>query len=115
MQIDIQSRGFEISQAARSSIQEKIRHTFRYQNTKVRKVLVRLFRSIGSKGQTLKSCRVQTIANGVPQLVTERKSENLMEATNTTILIANKAMIKQFEKLKSFKHVSASSLDGSFA
>ncbi len=115
MQIDIQSRGFEISQAARRSIQERIKHTFRYQNTKVRKVVVRLFSSIGSKGQTLKSCRVQTIAKGVPQLVTERKSENLMEATNTSIQIANKAMLKQFEKLKRFKHVPASSLDGSFA
>ncbi len=114
MQIDIQSRGFEISLAARKLIQKRIRHTFRYHNTKVRKVVVRLFSSIGSRGETLKSCRIQTIANGVPQLVTERKSDNLMDATNTTIQIANKAMSKQFEKLKSFKPIPASSLDGSF-
>lgn len=74
--------------------------------------MVRLFSSIGSRGETLKSCRVQTIANGVPQLVTERKSDYLMEAANTSIHVANKAMIKQFDKLKSFKHIPASSLDG---
>jgi ribosome-associated translation inhibitor RaiA len=112
VQIDIQSRGFEISHAARNVIQKRIRHTFRYHNTKVRKVVVRLFSSIGSRGETLKSCRVQTIANGVPQLVTERKSDYLMEAANTSIHVANKAMIKQFDKLKSFKHIPASSLDG---
>ena len=115
MQIDIQSRGFDISLAARRSIQEKISHTFRHQNTKVRKVVVRIFSSIGSKGQTLKSCRVQTIAKGIPQLVTERKSENLMEAINTSLQTANKAVLKQFKKLKSFKHVPASALDGNLA
>jgi len=114
VQINIQSRGFAISPSARKSIQEKIKHTFRHQEGKVRKVVVRLFSSIGSGGQTLKSCRIQTIANGVPQLVTERQSENLMEAANVSMDVAKKAMIKQFEKLKNFNHISASSLGGSF-
>ncbi len=115
MQIDIQSRGFEISQAARTSIHKKIKHTFRNQNRKVRKVVVRLFSSVGSRGQTLKSCRVQTTANGLPQMITERKSENLMEATNTSIQLANKSIIKQLNKMRKFKQSAVAQIDGSFA
>jgi len=115
VQIDIQSREFEISQAARRSIHKKIKDTFKHQNSKVRKVVIRLFSSIGSRGQTLKSCRVQTIANGLPQLITERKSENLMEATNTSIQLANRAIIKQLGKMRKFKRISTVSIDGSIA
>ncbi|MFK7793998.1 MAG: hypothetical protein AB8B89_01490 [Gammaproteobacteria bacterium] len=115
MQIDIQSRGFEISQAARSSIHNKIKYTFRNQNRKVRKVVVRLFSNVGSRGQTLKSCRVQTIANGLPQLIIERKAENLMDATNTSINLANKAILKQLNKMRKFKQGAIAPIDGSFA
>jgi ribosome-associated translation inhibitor RaiA len=115
VQIDIQSRGFEISQAARRSIQEKIHHAFRYQNRRVRKVVVRFFSSIGSRGQTLKSCHVLTDVNGLPQLITERNAENLMEATITSIQIANRSINKQLKKMKKFKHASVVPIGRSFA
>ncbi len=115
MQIDIQARGFEVSKELRDSIQKRIRHSFRFQERKVRKVIVRLFSTVGSHGKKIKSCRVQAIVSGIPQLVTEKKSESLLEAVSSSISTSSHSVSKHLNKFRRFRHVQLQTTNRSFA
>jgi len=101
--IDIQANGYVVSKELKRSIHKRIHRSFKFHKRKVRKVVVRLFYTIGSRGQTIKSCRVLTVANGIPQLVTEKRSTNLMDAINSSISVSSRTVAKYLQKLKHYR------------
>ncbi len=105
VQIEIQAKGCVVSDELKHSIYKRISHSFKFHKRKVRKVIVRLFNTVGSRGQRIKSCRVQTVANGIPQLITEKHSDNLIDAINSSISVASRSVAKYLRKLKNFKHI----------
>lgn len=105
MQIEIQAKGCVLSNNLKHSIRKRINRAFRFHKQKVRKVIVRLFTTVGSKGQTIKSCRVQTVANGIPQLITEKRSDNLFDAINSSITVSSRTVAKYLRKLQNFRQV----------
>ena len=115
MQIDIQAKGFVLTKELRRSIQKRIHHSFRFHRRRMRKVVVRLFNHVGTHGESIKSCRIQAVANGIPQLITEKKSNSLLEAINNSVSTSSRSITKHIQKLKNFRHVQSQLTNRSFA
>ena len=115
MQIDIQAKGFELSKELRRSIKKRIHHSFRFQRRRMRKVVVRLFSHVGTNGNNVKSCRIHAIANGIPQLITEKKSNSLLDAINSSVSTSSRSVTKYIKKLKKFRHVQLQITNRRFA
>ncbi len=115
MHIDIQATGFHVSTEMKRSITKRVNHSFRYNKRKVRKVIVRLFKTVGHKGKSIKSCRIQAITIGMPQLITEKRSDNMFEAVNSAISMSSRSVSKYLHKLRKLRHIKTQIADRRFA
>jgi len=109
--IDIQASGCVVNNKLKQSINKRINHSFKFHKRKMRKVIVRLYYTIDSRGQMRKSCRVLAMANGIPQLITEKRSDNLMDAINNSISVSSRSVGKYLQKMKHYRLVETQEMN----
>lgn len=115
MQIEIQARGFELSDTLRDHIERRLRSSFEFTQRRIHKVVVRLFNITSSHRRNIKSCRVQTVVVGLPNVITEYRGKNFYVASDTAIHRANRSIGKRLRKLRNHRRSLTQVPAGSFA
>ena len=115
MEVEIQAKGFELSETLRSHIGIQLQSTFKPSRRKVRKVIVRLFNVTNSHRRNIKSCRVQAVVIGLPHIITEYRGKNFYVAADTAIRRANRSVSKRLRKLNKFRRTFTPAPIGSLA
>jgi len=111
MYVEIQARGFELSENLENHIHTKIVSALRGANSKVRKVIVRLFNEDARHNRTMRSCRVHVMVKGMPDIVTNYSSSNIYKASNAAIKTSSftvKNKLTKLRKLKNLKRLTQS-------
>ena len=85
MYVEIQARGFELSENLESHIHGKITTALQSANTKVRKVIVRLFNEEARNHRQNRSCRIHISVKGMPDIIANHRASNIYKATNAAI------------------------------
>ena len=115
MQIEIQARGFELSDTLRDHIDQRLRSSFQFTQRKILKVVVRLFNITSAHRRNIKSCRVQAVVIGLPNVITEYRGKNFYIAADTAIQRANRSVGKRLRKLRNHRRNMIQLPAGSFA
>ena len=115
MQVEIKSRGFELTETLRNHIEERLRASFQHTQRKIHKVVVRLFNVTTTSRKTIKSCRVQAIVVGLPNVITEYRGKNFYVAADTAIQRANRSVSKRLKKLRNYRRNTVQLPVGSLA
>lgn len=102
MHVDIQAKGFELSETLHKHIVKQLQSSFRISKKKVRKIIIRLFNDTSSRQRYIKRCRVQAVVNGLPQVITEYRSKNFYVASDTAIQRAQRAVSKRLRKQRNY-------------
>lgn len=114
MQIEIQARGFELSETLHSHIERRLRSSFQKTQRKIHTVVVRLFNVTTAHRRNIKSCRVQAVVIGLPNVITEYRGKNFYVAADTAIQRANRSVSKRLRKLRNhrrnFIHIPVGSM-----
>ncbi len=103
MQIDIQARGFELNDTLRDHIETRLRSSFEFTQRKIHKVVVRLFNTTSAHRRNIKSCRVQAVVVGLPNVITEYRGKNFYLAADTAIQRANRSVSKRLRRLRKLR------------
>ncbi len=107
MYVEIQARGFELSENLENHIHKKVTHALNYANTKIQKVIVRLFNEDARHNHKSRSCRILVSVKGMPDIITNYRDNNIYRASNAAIkssIITIKNRLNKIRKLKHIKH-----------
>ena len=115
MQIEIQARGFVLTDTLRNHIDRRLHSSFQYTQRKIHKVVVRLFSVTTSRRRYIKSCRVQAVVVGLPNVITEYRGKNFYIAADTAIQRANRSVGKRLKKLRNHRRSMTQLPTGSLA
>ena len=80
MQVDIQSRGFELTGSLREHVRRRLACNLPAGDTAIQRVTVRLSDVNGPRGGEDKRCHIAVSLNGLPRLVIEDTEANLYVA-----------------------------------
>ena len=103
MHVAIQANGFELSKSLHKHIEQRLLSSFQFTERRVRKIIVRLFNGTTSRKKFIKSCRVQTVVNGLPQVITEHHGKNFYVAADTAIQRANRSVSRRIRKMREYR------------
>jgi putative sigma-54 modulation protein len=82
MQIDIQSRGFQLTDALHEHIVRRLRFSLTHATDQVQRVTVRLSDVNGPRGGVDKRCAIHVVLNGRAEVVNEDTEADLYIAVN---------------------------------
>ena len=82
MQIEIQARGFTLTQALRGYVERRLRFALSARDTRIERVRVRLSDINGPRGGCDKRCQVQVMLPGQAAVVVEDTESNLYVAVD---------------------------------
>ena len=71
MQIDMQTRGFSLTNALLGYSQRRVQFAMAYISGHVKRVVIRLSDVNGTRGGTDKCCRIRVVLAGLPDVVVE--------------------------------------------
>jgi len=85
MQIDIQSRGFSLTDALFGYAQRRLLFALSYCSGHVKRVVIRLSDINGPRGGSDKRCHIQVVLTGIPDVVVVDTEANLYDAIDRAI------------------------------
>jgi len=107
MQIDIQSRGFSLTEALLNYAQRRLLFSLAYCNGHIKKVVIRLSDINGPRGGADKRCHVQVMLTGIPDVIVEDTEVDLYNAIDRAIDRARRTVVRKIDRqLTLLKHRS---------
>ncbi len=105
MQIDIQSRGFTLTDALLSYSQRRILFALTYCSGHINRVVIRLSDINGPRGGADKRCHVQIMLAGIPDVVVEDTEVDLYAAIDSAVDRARRTVVRKVDRqLTLLKH-----------
>ncbi len=105
MQIDIQSRGFTLTDALLSYSQRRILFALTYCSGHINRVVIRLSDINGPRGGADKRCHVQIMLAGIPDVVIEDTEVDLYAAIDRAVDRARRTVVRKVDRqLTLLKH-----------
>ncbi len=100
MQIDIQSRGFSLTEALLRYSERRLLFSMSYFCNHVNKVIVRLSDINGPRGGSDKRCHLQVIMSGLPDIVIEDTEADLYAAIDRAMDRARRTVARKLDRQK---------------
>jgi len=110
MQIDIQSRGFSLTDALLNYSQQRLLFSMSYFSDHINKVIVRLSDINGPRGGTDKRCHLQLIISGLPDIVVEDTEADMYAAIDRAMDRARRTVARKLDRQKTLLKQSHSFL-----
>jgi len=105
MKIDIQSRGFTLTEALLNYSQQRILFALTYCSGHISRVVVRLSDINGPRGGADKRCHVQVVLAGIPDVVVEDTEVDMYAAIDRAIDRARRTTVRKVDRqLTLLKH-----------
>ena len=104
MRIDIQARGFDLTQGLRDHTARRLQFALGWSRHDVRTVTVRLFDINGPRGGEDKRCLIQVAFPGTPNVVIEDTDADLYVAIDRAADRAARAVTRRLERLREHNH-----------
>lgn len=104
MRIDIQARGFDLTEGLREHTVRRLQFALGWASHDVRAVAVRLFDINGPRGGEDKRCRIQVVFPGTPNVVIEDTEADLYVAIDRAADRAERAVTRRLERLREYRH-----------
>jgi ribosomal subunit interface protein len=104
MRIDIQARGFDLTQGLREHTARRLQFALGWSSHDVRSVSVRLFDINGPRGGKDKRCRIQVPFPGTPNVVIEDTEADLYVAIDRAAERAERAVARRLERMREYRH-----------
>jgi len=98
MQIDIQSRGFSLTDALLSYSQKRLLFAMAYCSGHIKRVIVRLSDTNGPRGGADKRCHIQIVLAGIPDVVIEDTQVDLYDAIDRAIARAKRTVVRKVDR-----------------
>lgn len=106
MQIDIQSRGFSLTEALFNHTQKRVHRAMSYCSGHVNRVVIRLSDTNGPRGGSDKRCHIQVVLAGIPDVVVEDTKVDLYAAIDRAINRAKRTVVRKVDR--QFTHLKRS-------
>ena len=98
MQIDIQSRGFSLTDSLLSYAQRRLLFAMSYCSGHVNRVVIRLSDVNGPRGGADKCCHIQVALAGIPDVVVEDTEVDMYAAIDRAIDRARRTVVRKVDR-----------------
>lgn len=98
MQIDIQARGFKLTEALRAQAERRVRFALGSASVRVHSVVIRLSDENGPRGGVDKRCTIRAALPGVPPVVIEQQEADLYIAIDRAADRAGRAVARRLQQ-----------------
>jgi ribosomal subunit interface protein len=98
MQIDIQSRGFTLTNALLTYSQRRVHFAMAYISSHVNRVAIRLSDVNGPRGGADKCCRIKLALAGIPDVVVEDTEVDMYAAIDRAIDRARRTVARKVDR-----------------
>lgn len=98
MQIDIQSRGFSLTNALLSYSQRRVLSAMAYCSGHINRVVIRLSDINGPRGGADKRCHIQVAMAGIPDVVIEDTEVDMYAAIDRAIDRAKRTVVRKVDR-----------------
>ena len=98
MQIDIQSRGFSMTDALLSYAQRRLLFAMSYCSGHISRVVIRLSDINGPRGGADKRCHIQVVLAGISDVVVEDTEVDLYAAIDRAIDRARRTVVRKIDR-----------------
>ena len=98
MQIDIQSRGFSLTDALLNYSEQRLLFSMSYFSDHINKVIVRLSDINGPRGGTDKRCHLQLVIAGLPDIVVEDTEADMYAAIDRAMDRARRTVARKLDR-----------------
>jgi putative sigma-54 modulation protein len=95
MQIDIQARGFKLTEGLRAQAERRVRFALGSASARVHSVVIRLSDESGPRGGVDKRCTIRAAMPGVPPVVIEQQEADLSIAIDRAADRAGRAVARR--------------------
>ncbi len=113
MQIDIQARGFELTEGLRTRAERRLRFALGSASGRVHSVVMRLADENGPRGGLDKRCTIRANLPGTPPVVIEQQETDLYVAIDRAADRAGRAVSRRLEKGSAWPRDATSASGGS--
>jgi ribosomal subunit interface protein len=107
MQIDIQARGFSLTEALENHIHNRLGFTFLYASSRVYRVRVTLSDINGPRGGVDKCCLVEARLEGLPVVVVEDIQSDMYTAIDRAVGRAARTVKRRLAQQRNRRHQAA--------
>ena len=98
MQIDIQSRGFSLTNSLMDYAQQRVKLSMAYCCSHVSRIVIRLSDINGPRGGPDKRCNIQVVLEGMPDVVVHNTEINLYDAIDRAVDRTRRAVVKKVDR-----------------
>lgn len=98
MQIDIQARGFALTEGLRAHVERRLQFAMSRVQGRVLRIKVRLSDVNGPKGGVDMRCHLQICVGGLPDVVVEDTETDLYDAVNRAVERAGRTLRRQLAR-----------------
>ena len=98
MQIDIQSRGFPLTNALLGYSQQRVHLAMAYISGHVNRVIIRLSDINGPRGGADKCCRIQVALAGIPDVVVGDTEVDMYDAIDRAVDRARRTVVRKVDR-----------------
>ena len=105
MRINIQARGFELTEGLREHAERRLQFALSWASDEVRAVRVCLFDVNGPRGGNDKRCRIQIPMAGAPNVVVEDAESDLYLAIDRAADRTERTMARRLGRLREHRHM----------
>lgn len=113
MQIDIQARGFRLTEGLRTQAERRVRFALGSTSGRVRSVVMRLADENGPRGGLDKRCTIRATLAGAPPVIIEQQEADLYVAIDRAADRVGRAVSRRLEKTSAWRRDATSALGGS--
>jgi len=115
MQIDIQARGFKLTEGLREYVERRLRFVFGSTRRSVRRISVRLSDQNGPRGGDDMRCRMQVSLAAAPSVSIEDTEANLYVAIDRAADRIGRTVTRRVERLRKDRRISRLLPGGAFS
>lgn len=98
MQIDIQSRGFSLTDALQNYIQRRLHFSMSHSSDYINQAVIRLSDINGPRGGADKCCHVHIVMAGIPNVVVEDTEVDMYAAIDRAIDRARRTVSRKIDR-----------------
>jgi putative sigma-54 modulation protein len=111
MQIDIQARGFRLTEGLRTQAERRVRFALGSTSGRVRSVVMRLADQNGPRGGLDKCCTIRANLPGGPPVIIEQQETDLYVAIDRAADRVARAVARRLEKASAGRRYALSAAD----
>jgi len=113
MQIDIQAKGFRLTEGLRTQAERRVRFALGATSSRVRSVVMRLQDENGPRGGVDKRCTIRANLPGGPPVIIEHQEADLYVAIDRAADRAGRAVSRRLERASGGRRDATSVANGS--